>query len=253
MDEARFDKIVNTHKDAIIHITGGEPSIVKWLYPYLKSHQGRFHLNTNAIVEPPFSNIQRLKISLDSHRPEVWDKLVGLPGAFDKVISNIRKSLDKTTTSITCVLNKQNYKTLPDFVRFCNDNFPGLYAIFFSVYKGTNPSFVLNTEDVNNFFGNIKPQLESLLPQESLALLQETIDDKVRIMRGVRFPNNNTGPCYISLSERVYDWEKEGYCNHLYRDGVYNCPSNTTSAKCLYGCNQKLVAFNNEVAKLLNG
>ena len=250
MDETRFDNIINKHKEAIFHITGGEPSIVKWLYPYLKTHQGRFHLNTNAIIEPPFDNIQRLKISLDSHIPEVWNKLVGLEGAFDRVVNNIKKSLDKTTTSITCVINKSNYQALPDFVRFCNNNFPGLYAVFFSVYKGTNPNFVLDTKDVDLFFNNIKPQLESILPQESLALLQETIDDKVRVMQGVRFPNN-TGRCYVSLSERVYDWEKEGYCSHLYRDGVYNCPSMYTHAKCLYGCNQKLVAFNNEVAKLL--
>ena len=47
MDETRFDNIINKHKEAIFHITGGEPSIVKWLYPYLKTHQGRFHLNTN--------------------------------------------------------------------------------------------------------------------------------------------------------------------------------------------------------------
>jgi MoaA/NifB/PqqE/SkfB family radical SAM enzyme len=181
--------------------------------------------------------------------PNYWESLTRVKGSFQKVVSNIKKSLDKTITSITCTVTHQNLDHLSKFVDFCNAEFPGLYATFFSVYKGNNPEFAFTHEDVDKFMHEIKPQLEAKLQPESLALLQETVDEKTRLMQSVRFPENSNTPCYIHLSERVYDWEKETSCSHLYRDRVFT--NEVPHQKCLYGCNRKLVAFNQEVHKIL--
>ena len=64
LSEERFKKILTDYgKDAIIHITGGEPSKVSWLYPLLEkeSSKYRFHLNTNAYITPPSKAIKKIK------------------------------------------------------------------------------------------------------------------------------------------------------------------------------------------------
>jgi hypothetical protein len=166
-------------------------------------------------------------------------------------VGNIRASVPQTTASVTCVLTRENYFEAPRFVEFCNREFPGLYAVFFSVYKGTNPRFVFSQADCEDFFSNVLPVLDSLLYEESRNLLHETLDEKRRLMDGVRFPKNDEGMCFIALSERVFDPAGREYrCSHLYRDGVEHALP-AKHARCLYGCNRRLVAFNDAVGDLL--
>jgi MoaA/NifB/PqqE/SkfB family radical SAM enzyme len=250
-----FEEIVDKHhKDAIIHITGGEPSTVKWLYPYLESRPDvRFHLNTNAFILPPLT-VKRLKVSLDSSDESSWDALVGRKGAFQKVVENIRIASRSVVTSITFTLTHANMGNVIDFIDFANREFPDLYALFFSVYKGRDSSFAFTDEDVEFFFNSLKPNMLRTLDQESRALLEETIDEKLRLIQGVRFPENSLDkPCYISLTERVYRHDgKEFLCSHLYRDGVTQSGF-SKHPNCEYGCNRRLVAFNEEVEKRLTG
>jgi MoaA/NifB/PqqE/SkfB family radical SAM enzyme len=244
----QFDRIVKRYQDSIIHITGGEPSTVKWLYNYIDSCPGvHFNLNTNAHIRPP-ENIQRLKVSLDSCNGSYFNSLVHRKDAFDKVINNIKLASKRVVTSITCTLTKENYKESPRFMRWCRDNFPDLYAVFFSVYKGTNEKFMFDSDSANDFFDNIKPKLENEMDAESLNLLTETIDEKVRVIHGVRFPENNLHiPCFISMSERVFDSNGDKFnCSHLFRDSIFQ-KDNKKHSKCLYGCNRRLVLFNEEV------
>jgi MoaA/NifB/PqqE/SkfB family radical SAM enzyme len=254
MTEETFDKIVKSHPNAIIHITGGEPSVVKWLYPYLKknSDKHQFHLNTNAVITPPFHSVKRLKISLDSCDPVYWDTLVGVPGTFNRVVKHVKESIPHSVVSLTYTITRENYRFVPDFIDFVNREFKGLYATFFSVYKGKDERFAMKMDDVSLFFTYVKPYMLEHLDPESRALFEETIDEKFRLMQCERFPENNTlEPCYLSLSERVYKWNGEvSACSHLFRDGVYNIPGEKHE-KCLYGCNRRLVAFNEEVSKLL--
>lgn len=255
LTEKQFEDVLEKYgSTAIIHITGGEPSTVSWLYPFLinNGNKYRFHLNTNAYITPPFEYIKRLKISLDSYNATYWNLLVGRNNAFEKVCHNIKESMTKTVTSLTYTLTKQNYKDVIDFTRFTNKEFPNIYAVFFSVYKGTNPIFVMEEEDSRIFFEEIIPNLKKELPEESLALLTETIDEKRRLMQGIRFPDNSdNNVCYISMSERVISPKGQEYtCSHLYRDGIFNETANKCS-RCLYGCNQRLVMFNKAVEKKL--
>lgn len=250
MTEETFRAVLDKYGDsAIIHITGGEPSIVSWLYPFIRANGDlfRFHLNTNAFITPPAESVRRIKISLDNHREAQWDCLVGKSGAFRRVVDNIKRATSDAVTSITYTLTRENYNNVIDFVRFSNREFPKLYAIFFSIYKGNNPAFILSPRDADRIFDEIFPALENELSMESLALLRETSDEKRRLSQGIRFPQNTSGPCYISMSERVIAPSGEEYtCSHLYRDKI-KATSPVKNEKCLYGCNRRLVRFNEEV------
>lgn len=253
LDKNAFETILKLYGNtAIIHITGGEPSLVDWLYPTIEKYGNifKFHLNTNAFIKPPSKFIKRLKVSLDSCDKIYWNKLVHVD-AFNTVVNNIKEASKDTVTSITYTMTKDNYERIPEFIKFCNFEFPNLYAIFFSIFKGTNPKFVFTDKDVDNFFNNIKPKMDLLLKEESKNLLNETITEKFRVMQGIRFPENTCKICYLSLSERVFLPSGEVYgCSHLIRDGIKN-PLGKKHEKCLYGCNRRLVEFNNEVEKLL--
>ena len=256
LTESKFGAVVEKYgATAIIHITGGEPSVVPWLYPFLRENGGkyRFHLNTNAYITPPYKSVRRLKVSLDHFDPKTWDCLVGRDGAFNAVVSNIKRAIPYTITSITYTLTKKNYRDAIAFAKFTNREFKGLYALFFSVYKGTNPDYAITGVDADNYFSSVLPQLESELPKESLALIRETIDEKRRLIQGIRFPENfkNIKTCYLSMSERVISPAGEEYtCSHLYRDKIYKLKPDK-DVRCLYGCNRRLVQFNEDVEALL--
>lgn len=238
----------------IYHITGGEPSVVKWLYPFLEANGERFtfHLNTNGFITPPAARVKRLKISLEGV-DETWDRMVNYPGAFQKVVDNIKKSIPLTTVSITYTLSRATYRQSVDFARFARREFPELYATFFSVYKGKNPEFAWDEESSREFFEDILPTLRGELDEESRNLIDETLDEKRRLIQGVRFPGNcdMTKPCYLSMSERVVSPDGQiSTCSHLYRDGIFQTGFEKHE-KCRYGCNQRLVMFNDEVERKL--
>jgi MoaA/NifB/PqqE/SkfB family radical SAM enzyme len=247
-----FNSIINRYRDtSIIHITGGEPSMVDWLYDYIDHKEAKFHLNSNGFIRPP-RNIKRLKISLDTCNENYFNNLVGRKNSFKRVIENIKYSCEYTTVSITCILSKETYLEIPYFIDFCNKEFPKLYAIFFSVYKGNNLQFIMNTDEVNIFFTQILPEMKSKLNSESLWLLNESLDEKKRVLQGIRFPENKINlKCYLCLSEKVFDYQGREYnCSHLFRDGILS--NNSLKVKeCCYGCNRKLVKFNEEIEQLL--
>lgn len=149
-------------------------------------------------------------------------------------------------------MTKQNYKDVIKFSEFCNKEFPNLYAIFFSVYKGKDPQFILSKKEADEFFDNIIPQLKLVLSEESFALISETLDEKRRLMEGVRFEQNcDCNKCYLSMSERVFSPNGDEYtCSHLYRDSVF-MKEPYKSVECKYGCNRRLVEFNLETERRL--
>ncbi len=254
LSEERFCEVVDKYgNDAIIHITGGEPSVVSWLYPRLIAYNNkyRFHLNTNAYIMPPSEYVKRIKISLDNSDPMYWNTLVGRKDAFEKVTANIKEAVKHTIVSLTYTLTHENYKSAPEFARFVKKELSGLYAVFFSVYKGTDTRFAFTNEDAEIFFEKVMPELKVELNEESVALITETINEKRRLIQGIRFPQDISEPCYLSMSERVISADGNEYtCSHLYRDGIFKTEP-TKHEKCLYGCNQRLVHFNNEVSRKL--
>lgn len=255
LDQDAFTHIVHKYgKDAIIHVTGGEPSVVPWFYTWVREHGNNYqiHLNTNAYITPPADSLRRIKVSLDSHNPEYWNALVNRTGAFERVVDNIIYASKRAVTTITCTLNHENFREVVPFIQFCQRTFPDLYATFFSIYKGTNQRFAITDEDASEIFDKYIPVMLRILDKESAALLSETIDEKRRLVQGVRFEQNiNKKFCYLSMSERVISTGGFEYtCSHLYRDGI-NMSVPMKHDKCRYGCNRRLCAFNEEVERQL--
>jgi MoaA/NifB/PqqE/SkfB family radical SAM enzyme len=250
VSKEKFDEVVKQYgKQAIIHITGGEPSCVPWLYEYMDSCQdSTFNLNTNAFIKPPM-NVKRMKISFDTCNKEIFNKLVGVD-AFDCVVKNIKEACKRSTVSLTCVLTKQTYNKTIELAKYCAEEFPGMYALFFSIYKGTDPDLLMTKEEIDTFYDIIRPDLEKELNTESFELLRETLDRKSRIEQGMRFPENDLSqPCYISITERIVAPTGDMYlCSHLYRDNILETKPRK-HPRCSYGCNTRLVKFNNDVHK----
>jgi MoaA/NifB/PqqE/SkfB family radical SAM enzyme len=225
------------------------------LYPLIeeKSKDYNFHLNTNAFIAPPSKSVKRLKVSLDSTNGTKWNDIVGRAGAWERVVQNIKEACNDTTVSITFTLSKKTFREAVDFSNFCSKEFPNLYAVFFSVYKGNNPEYELSKEDADEFFSNIYPKLIPTLNIESRSLIEETIDEKRRLMSGTRFEQNiPSGICYLAMSERVVTpTGMVSTCSHLYRDRIIRDTIEKHS-KCQYGCNRRLVAFNEEVFKRIS-
>jgi len=253
LSQENFDTIIDKYgKSALIHITGGEPSTVKWLYRVIESSKDiRFHLNTNAFEAPP-KNVKRLKVSLDTNDKNKFEEIVRVKNSFERVTNNIKEATENTIVSITCVLSRQNYRNSPQFMEWCRKEFPKLYAVFFSCYKGTNSDFALTDEDASIFFNEIRPALEQNMDKESLELFRETFDQKRRIFGKERFPENKNKLCYLSMSERVVNYNGEiSRCSHLFRDGIM-MTDNEKHEKCISGCNRRLVKFNEDIERKLN-
>jgi MoaA/NifB/PqqE/SkfB family radical SAM enzyme len=246
----KFNEVVNKYgRNAIIHITGGEPSCVPWLYECMDSYKYiTFNLNTNAFIKPP-KNVKRMKISFDTCNKEIFNKLVGVD-AFDSVVKNIKEVCKRSTVSLTCVLTKQTYNKTIELAKYCANEFPDMYALFFSIYKGTDPDLLMTKEEIDTFYDVIRPDLEKELNKESVELIRETLDRKSRIEQGLRFPENDLSqPCYISMSERILSPTGDMYlCSHLYRDNILETKPRK-HPRCGYGCNTRLVKFNNDVHK----
>ena len=255
MNEELFDNIINRFSSkTIIHITGGEPSTVPWLYEYVKKHGEslRFHINSNLFLPAPYNSIKRLKVSLDSCNPEVFNKLVHSKKAFDNVVRNISDASEKTVTSVTYTLTKSNLSDAINFVRFTNKTFPKLYAVTFSIYKGDNKDFVISKDEADLFFKETVPELKKELKGESYYLFNEVMDNASQLVNGIRFPELDlikTRICYLSLSERTFSPKgEESFCSHLYRDKIKQ-ERNVITPRCYYGCAKKLAKFNTEVFK----
>jgi MoaA/NifB/PqqE/SkfB family radical SAM enzyme len=233
--------------------------MVPWLYDTLRnlsceSEEYKFHLNTNCYEWPPVSAIKRLKVSLDSHSEAYWNNLVGKKDAFERVTRHIAEVSRLTVTSVTCTLTHENIHYVLDYTNWLRELVPHLYAIFFSIYKGTNPRFQITENDAKVFFGYYLRELNKILDEESVALLAETLSEKHRLMEGIRFPENKPGDiCWLSTTERVIAPDGEEYtCSHLYRDGI-KMKQSIKHEKCRYGCNRRLVAFNTYIEERIEG
>lgn len=131
-------------------VTGGEPTLSgdvgaigafarKLGYPCVK-------LCTNGLALADMDYARRMRdsgfnminISLHGVRPEIHDPLVGVPGAFKKVMramANVRKlGLELGTKQ---ALNRLNYRTFPEFIRFTMVEL-GInhFNIIYSNYRG---------------------------------------------------------------------------------------------------------------------
>jgi radical SAM protein with 4Fe4S-binding SPASM domain len=129
-----FAAMAAWEKKACIHLTGGEPLLKEELFPLLES------LESNAFVEDlglitngllldrgnirrlsAYSKLTKIKISLDGPDPETNDAIRSR-GNFDSVTRSLRLLQESRFEVILMfTLMKQNYGSLVDFLRLCQE------------------------------------------------------------------------------------------------------------------------------------
>ena len=287
-------KIVQEYSEmggGIIHVTGGEPSVVKGFANYItetgKYPNVQFHLNTNlygiVFSDAIWPLVKRLKVSLDTMDADYFDKVTRRPNAFNRVTTNldrVHKLLEEgktdTVVSLTYTVTKENYSGIPEFLEQYEKRWPLFYATFFSSYKGTNERFALEDKDVEKMFKDVVPELNRITEQYNDTETQDLFHashDPLTFQQTDRFPENRQVPCWLQLSELCLDESGDVWnCSHLFRDKVPSTGINILSGhlrdvfyaakeqtkdvvplnlECLYGCNRKLTAFNEVVESMM--
>jgi len=282
-----FNKLVKEYSDmggGVLHITGGEPTIVKFfdeIFPCVNEYPNvALHINTNCLKRltiEQYRLIKRLKVSLDTTDTEYFNKITRAKNAFERVTSNLDFIHDNIVipfnvpiVSLTYTVTRQNYKQIPDFLCMYYKRWPKFYAVFFSSYKGVGNEFLLNKEEINELFSEIVPQLRTLTEENNDAetkVLFDTAHDAETFDPRIRFPVNAELPCYIQLSEiAINELGDVWNCSHLLRDKIPSTGLNISngnladvvaaakkqfsvpiSKECLFGCNRKLQTFNKYV------
>lgn len=247
MDRDQFSNLcAAAGSKGIIHITGGEPMTVPWLEEEILKHKNvRFALNTNMLVLPTKDTLEsvfRLKTSLDDTNADRWNETTG-GNHFDKVVENIAKATEIVKYSSVCyTATHESASRLPEFIKFCKWNFPKLFSISVSFYKGNNPKLVLDKSDISLLFDAAK-----LMNPVSKEVFMQT-----HSKNGNNFPENLNIPCYLSLSERLIDENgTEYFCSHLFRDHVTPPGNPGKDPHCVTGCNQRFSKYNKYVHEQL--
>lgn len=235
--------------EGIVHITGGEPLLVSWLEDEIIAHRykTRMALNSNLLIRPrilTLLSIFRLKTSLDDFNENRWNKITG-GDFFKKVISNIKYASEIVKyTSVCFTATHQNANRLETFVKFCKKEFPNLFSLSVSFYKGEDKDFILTAQDIKILF-NASKNMDKISRQ----LFIET-----HSKQGNYYPENIKISCYLSMSERLYDEnENEYFCSHLYRDKVSPPGNPGKDLRCINGCNARFNKFNQLIHQELFG
>jgi len=134
----------------IAAVIGGEPTLRKDIGRIAafarKSGYACVKLCTNGgrLSDPAYAaemaaaGFNMFDLSLHGHNAAVHDRLVGVPGAFKKVIRAIEnvQSLDREA-GVNQVLNALNYRAFPEFFRFASEELGiNYYNIIYGHYRG---------------------------------------------------------------------------------------------------------------------
>uniref|UniRef100_A0A6M3KXH1 Putative radical SAM superfamily protein n=1 Tax=viral metagenome TaxID=1070528 RepID=A0A6M3KXH1_9ZZZZ len=223
----------------VVHITGGEPMCVPWLEEEIQrqARYTRFAFNSNLLKLPRLETAKalfRVKTSLDDLDAERWNSVVGGPH-FNTVVANI-KAISRIVkyTSVSFTATHLNAARFKPFIAFCKEQFPDLYSISASFFKG-NGELSLTLGDITLLFD----------AAEDLNEVSKMVFLETHTQQGNYFPENLEIPCYLSMTERLIDeYGREFYCSHLYRDRV-EAPGNPgNDPHCITGCNARFRKFN---------
>ncbi|MCF7859923.1 MAG: radical SAM protein [Candidatus Cloacimonetes bacterium] len=128
-----------------ISISGGEPTLrdeLPSIIRYAKqSHIKKVTLQTNALRFSydkyakiiKLSGLDELFISFHAHSESLYGQITNTTGHFKIAHAGITNALSlKIPVVLNIVINKLNYKSLPEYVKFVNDNFTSIQHISFS-------------------------------------------------------------------------------------------------------------------------
>ena len=136
-------------------LSGGEPTLRKDL-PDLVRHARaagipEVELQTNAIragretgyaAALVAAGVTSAFVALHAHEAELSDALTGAPGTFVHTKAGARALMDAgVPTTLNIVVNRRNYRILPDYVRFVAREVPGFESISFSFVMSGGGAF----------------------------------------------------------------------------------------------------------------
>jgi His-Xaa-Ser system radical SAM maturase HxsC len=217
------DAIDNVPENEIISFTGGEPTLRKEFFEILgyarKKHPGKFIFivtNGRKFSEKDFFEKLlsfeigpvRFGIPLYSHREEVHDGITRTRGSWSEAIQGIKNLLGKGfKVELRILVEKQNYRELPETAKFIAETFPKLERVVFINLKYTGNAF-LNREKVFVRISKSNPFVE----EAAEMLLEKGIEAKL-----FHFPLCTIPKKYRPLAEGITKQESEltllGKCN----------------------------------------
>jgi MoaA/NifB/PqqE/SkfB family radical SAM enzyme len=139
-----------------IYISGGEPLLWKDIFDFIKlvKENGIMatlgtngtELNQRNVEKLSEIGIDKIFLSLDSHKEEFHNFLRGRD-VFRRTLNGLKLLNEhKIYTRIDCVLWKENYKNIEEFVNFCKDNGAEEIAFAWPMKIGnaaTNPDILI--------------------------------------------------------------------------------------------------------------
>ena len=216
-----------------LHFTGGEVTLCEHLSEYVEiaSRKGaEVTMSTNGVNNLSVyedlvkKGANRFHISLDTYVTEVFDKQVGVPGSFAKVIETIQL--------ITRMRDEEHYRTgLVLNVCITPATFHDIVGIVsFMLSLKPNDVKLIPISQLKDKWGEYeevyekeyKPTLLSMVPAgEGFVMLRSRINSLVKkSFRGYN-DKRTVPPCYLSQDERTIDPEGNYYgCYINYREGA---------------------------------
>jgi len=162
--QGSFDKSLNASFDMVareiylakrknfarLGFSGGEPTVSPYLVKAVKLAKNIgfnfIRIQTNGIRLSDYNFCQELaeagltfcKFSFMSDKPEIHDKLVGVPGAFRNAMEGV-KNLKKLKIRLgnNIVVNKYNYKNLKKIIEFLLDKGISNFVVIYPIYTGS--------------------------------------------------------------------------------------------------------------------
>lgn len=133
----------------ILGFTGGEPTIRRDIFELVEfaKRQGfrtvRIQTNGRMFASKEFTRrivgagANYFKFTINSHKPQIHDFLTQVPGSFEQTIAGLKnvKALNRTV-EVNILINKQNYKLLPQTVKFLIDLGISQFTLIFPSYIG---------------------------------------------------------------------------------------------------------------------
>ncbi|MCR4820597.1 MAG: radical SAM protein [Elusimicrobiales bacterium] len=191
----------------IIILSGGETTLCPDVFhfiKYIRSRGAGVELQTNALTSSNpkmakalvMSGVSLFNVNFPSNVPEINDELTGIPGSFARRLSGVKNLLSfGAAVRITHIVCEQNYRHLPDFVRFIHKELNGIKFIQFSFLKAMGgvlkrPCLLPSYEDVSSFI------------QEAFCLCEEYSIEAI---------TDHIPPCFLArFYDRNVDYIKTG-------------------------------------------
>ncbi|NIO20604.1 MAG: radical SAM protein [Candidatus Aenigmarchaeota archaeon] len=142
----------------ILSFTGGEPTIRKEFFKFLRYAAGRDSEMNIAIVSngrmfcyDEFvdkmlkTGLKNLKfcIALYGHNERLHDAITRTPGSFEQTIKGIRNLLKRSLpVELRVIISKMNYKYLKDIANFVMKNLNGVHRVVFINMKYTGNAYI---------------------------------------------------------------------------------------------------------------